>query len=158
MNASELARQILTDMWEVGRVVLITAFGAASWGAFLKRYESKSEHRSFQVRLFFITLVPVGGFSLLAFLNVSTGNIIALMYVKPAWGTFTGLVALSVFLFVVMNAYKLLAARRNESPLSIRETAGELPRSLFSRGTKFTFAILSLLMIASIFWLWRITQ
>lgn len=126
-------------------------------GAFLKRYEDKSEQRSFQVRLLLIALGAVGGFALSAFLNVQAGNVIALMYAKPAWGIFTGLVALSVFLFVAMTAYKLLAASRKEYMLSIRETA-RLPRQLFAGGTKLIVAVLSLLTIASVFWLWRIAH
>jgi hypothetical protein len=126
-------------------------------GAFLKRYESESERWSFQVGLLFITLVFVGGFCLLAFLNVSAGNIVALMYVKPAWGAFTGLVALSVFLFVVMNTYKLLSASRKASPLSIRETT-DLPRQWWTRAMKVILSVLSLLVLVSIFWLWRIAR
>jgi hypothetical protein len=157
MNASNLAQQILTDMWELGRVVLITAVGTATWGVFLRRFEDKNEQQSFQVGLLLITLGVVGGFALLVFLNVQSGNIVALMQLKPAWGLFTGLVASLVFLFIAMTAYKLLAANRREWPLSIRETT-RAPRQLYPRDTKLILSVLSLLTTASILWLWRMAH
>jgi hypothetical protein len=92
------------------------------------------------------------------FLNLQSANVIALMQVKPAWGIFTGLVALLVFLFLAIAGYKLLAANRGALPLSLRETAGELPRQLHPRQIKLILLVLSLLIGFSIFWLWRMPQ
>jgi hypothetical protein len=101
----------------------------------------------------------ISPFALFSFLNVDAGNLITLMRAKPAWGIFTSLVALSVLLFFALAGYKLFAANRRESPLSIsiRETARP-PRQLFTRDVKLILSVLSLLMIASIFWLWRLAH
>lgn len=157
MNASTVAQNILGDMWEYGRLILIAGVVGLAWGSLLKRTEAPNEQNHFQVRLVLIVLGMVGPFVLFSFLNVEAGNIITLIYVKPAWGIFTCLVALSLFLFAAIAGYKLLVASRREPPLSIKGTTGE-PRHLFTRDVKLILSVLSLLTAASIFWLWRLAQ
>ncbi len=156
MDASNLAQQILTDLWEVGRVVLIEGAVAFVWSSTLKRSEEARWH--FQTLLILIMLGISGPFAAAVFFNMEAGNLITLMKIKPAWGIFTGLVALVVFLFLAITGYMILAANRRALPLSIRETVRELPRQLYSRKIKLIVLVLSLLISSSILWLWKIAQ
>jgi hypothetical protein len=157
MDASNLAQQILTDLWEVGRVVLIGGAVAFIWSSILKRSEA-SERWHFQTLLILINLGITGPFAAAVFFNMEAGNLITLMKIKPAWGVFTGLVALVVLLFLATTGYMLLAANRSAMPLSIRETVRELPRQLYPRKIKLIALVLSLLVSSSILWLSRIAQ
>ena len=158
MDASNLAQQILTDLWEVGRVVLIGGAVAFIWSSILKRSEEASERWHFQILLILIMLGITGPFAAAVFFNMEACNLITLMKIKPAWGIFTGLVALVVFLFLAITGYMILAANRRALPLSIRETVRELPRQLYSNKIKLIVLVLSLLISSSILWLWRIAQ
>jgi len=158
MDASNLAQQILTDLWEVGRVVLIGGAVAFIWSSILKRSEEASERWHFQILLILIMLGITGPFAAAVFFNMEAGNLITLMKIKPAWGILTGLVALVVFLFLAITGYMILAANRRALPLSIRETVRELPRQLYSNKIKLIVLVLSLLISSSILWLWRIAQ
>ena len=157
MHSSDLARQILADMWEFGRILLIVGCVSVMWGGWIARYEGDNERRSLQGGLLCFALGTVGSFVLFSFLNVEFGNLVSLMHASPAWGSFTGLVALLVCGFVLMIAYKRLVASRKAAPLSILETAEELP-GLYTRNIQWILMVLALLMLASIFWLWRIAQ
>ncbi|MDP9112417.1 MAG: hypothetical protein M3O20_01905 [Acidobacteriota bacterium] len=94
MDATNLAQQILADMWEFGRLILIVVGGAFGWGSILNRSEEKKERARIQKNLILIMLGMTIPFIAAAFLNVQFANIIALMRVKPAWGMFTVLVGL----------------------------------------------------------------
>jgi hypothetical protein len=158
MDISNLARQILADMWEYGRIVLIIGFVAIVWGVLLGRYEDENERPPFQLGLLLIALGIVGGFALFSFLNVEAGNLIVLMRARPAWGIFTGFVALLMSSFVVAIAYRSLTTKRKESAISIRDTAEALPKQFLSPGAKTMFMTLLLLAITSIAWLWLIAR
>jgi len=158
MDASNLAQQILSDVWELGRLILIVIAVGSAWGVVLRRPGEQNERFRFQTLLILIMLGMIGPFIAAVFFNLQTANIIALMRIKPAWGIFIGLVALLVLLFLVTTGFSWLAANRKTLPLSLRKTAGELPRSQNTRKIKLILFALSLLIGASIFWLWRIAQ
>ena len=158
MDASNLARQILADLWELGRVVLIEGAIAFVWGSILKRSEEASERWHFQALLILIMLGITGPFAAAVFFNVEAGNIITLMKIKHAWAIFSGLVALVVFLFLAITGYMLLAANRRALPLSLHKTVRELPRQFYPRKIKLIALVLSLLISSSILWLWSIAQ
>ena len=158
MDASNLARQILTDMWELGRVVLIEVAVAFAWGVTLSRSEEPNERFRFQEVLILIMLGMSGSFAAAVFFNLQSANLIALMRINPAWGFFTGLTALLVFLFLAIAGYRLLAANRRALPLSLRKTAEDLPRQSNPLKIKLIVSALFLLIGSSIFWLWRIAQ
>ena len=70
MDASNLAQQILTDLWEVGRVVLIEGAVAFVWSSTLKRSEEASERWHFQTLLILIMLGISGPFAAAVFFNM----------------------------------------------------------------------------------------
>ena len=158
MDASNLAQQILSDVWELGRLILIVIAVGSAWGVVLRRPGEQNERFRFQTLLILIMLGMIGPFIAAVFFNLQTANIIALMRVKPGWGMFTALVALSAFLLLAITGYQLLATNRRKLPLSIREATGEPPQSLWPRKIKLTVLIQLLLISSSIFWLWRIAQ
>ncbi len=158
MHASNLARQLLTDAWELGRLILVTIAVGSAWGAIVKRSEEQNERFRYQTLLVLIMLGIMGPFIAAVFFDLQTANIIALMRIKRGWGIFTGLVALLVLLFLVTTGLSLLAANRTVLPLSLRNAGGEMPPPFILRNIKMILLPLSMLIGSSIFWLWRIAQ
>jgi hypothetical protein len=158
MDASNLAQQILGDMWELGRPILIMIAVVSAWGSIYRRSEEQNERTRIQTLLVLVMLGMIGPFAAAVFFNLQSANLITLMRIKPAWGIFTALVALLVFPFLAIAGYRLLAASRRALPPSLRKTAGELPRQSNPRKIKLIVLVLSLLVSSSILWLWRIAQ
>jgi Na+/H+-translocating membrane pyrophosphatase len=156
VSASDIARQILSAMWEYGRLILIIVVVLAVWGTFLDRFEDENERSGITGAHVRIGLAIVGTFVLFSFLNVATANIIILMRVRPAWGLFTCLVAILVASVVVKIAYRQLTERRKEPVISVVESSEESTRVLFTTGIKLTCVSLALLAITDIVWLWQI--
>lgn len=155
MNVPDVARQVLVDMWEYGRIVLIVGFVAIVWGIFLGRSEDENERPPLQLGLLLIGVGLVGGFALFSFLNVESSNLAILIRARPAWGGFTGFIVLVSALVTVMMAAKLFMARRSEASISIRPEGERPSRSVLPRIKVSLIMLLSLILI-SFAWLWKI--
>ena len=119
MDSSSVAREVLGDMWEYGRIVLISLMGATYASMVSSRRATKGDRSQFifgQVRS---VLVIIGTFALFAFWNLQFGNIVTLIYAETAWGAFTVFVTVAMVLCLAIYGLKLLAAKRAETVLSI---------------------------------------
>jgi len=157
MDSSTLAKEILADGWEYGRLVLIAGIASAVWGVLLSRWGEEGDRSSFQFGLIRIVLVVTGGFCLFSFLNAQLENIIVLGRVEPAWGIFTALVAVSFGVCVAVAVYRTLDAERTASVLSLLDAVQEHKLSP-ARKFMLVLSIPALLAVVSIFWLWRIAN
>ena len=158
MSAHDLARQILSDMWEYGRLVLILVFVTVAWGFVINLFDNDREQSNTQRVLISICLGSVGFFILFSFVNVQAGNIIALMQICPAWGIFTSIVALSIIAVAGMTLYRHLAASRREAPISITGSSEQLPQGTLTIILKLTWSVLALLLLTSVIWLWYLAK
>jgi hypothetical protein len=158
VNSSDIARRILLDMWEYGRLVLIIVVALAVWGTFLDRFEDENERSGITGAHVRIGLAIVGTFVLFSYLNVEAANIIILIQVRPAWGLLTCLVAILAVSVVGMIVYRQLTKRRKESVISVVESSEESTCVLFTTGIKLTCLSLALLAIMDVVWLWQISK
>jgi hypothetical protein len=155
MSASQLASQILTDMWEYGRLVLIVVAVAAVSG-FIIDHKNDHEGSNATGGMVLIGLCTVGAFTLFSFLNVQGANILALMRDSPAWGTFTSAAVTSLVVVSGITAYRYLAANRSENTITITGTSEQMPRKTITGAIKLSWLIVLLLLFASTIWLWRL--
>ncbi len=153
-----IARQILSDMWEYGRLVLMLVFVLAAYGFVISRTEDDREQSNTQGILVLIGLGTVGSFILFSFLNIEGSNIITLIQARPAWGIFTSLMTLSVISVAALAIYRHLATNRRESAISITQAYENLPRKAPTITLKLAGSILVPLVLASIIWLWLIAK
>jgi len=156
MSVPELARQILSDMWEYGRLVLILVVVMAAWGFMISRFEDDREQSNTQGGLVLIALGTVGVFALFSFLNVQAENILALIRVSRAWGCFTSAVVLSAVVAFVITSYRYLAASRIEKAITITGASAQTPQRAITNTIKLSWLIVVLLLFASTIWLWRL--
>jgi hypothetical protein len=158
MSIPDLARQILSDMWEYGRLVLILVGVMAAWGFIISRFEDDREQSNTQGGLVLIALGTVGVFVLFSFLNVQAENILTLMRVSPAWGSFTSAVVFSAVVVFGITAYRYFAAKRTEEAITITGASEQMPRRAITNTIKLSWLIVFLLSFASIIWLWRLAK
>ena len=151
MSISDLAKQILSDMWAYGRLVLIIIGVMAAWGFIISRSEDDRENT--QASLILIALATVGVFILFSFLNLQAGNIVALMHIKPAWGMFTSGVALSLIVVSGVTIYQYFAVNRAEKSFSITADDEQLPKTTLTNTIKLSWSVVVLLFLASVIWL-----
>jgi hypothetical protein len=156
VNAPGIARQILSVMWEYGRVVLILVLVTAAWGFAISRSEDDREQSNTQGILVLIGLGSVGSFCLFAFLNIEGSNIATLIQARPAWGIFTSLVTLLLISLTALTIYRHFAANRRV--ISITQTSESLPRKASTITLKLAGSILVPMLLASIIWLWLIAK
>ena len=156
VDAPGIARQILSDMWEYGRVVLILVLVTAAWGFVISRTEDDREQPNIPGILVLIGLGSVGSFCLFSFLNVEGSNITTLIQARPAWGIFTSLVTLLVISVTALTIYHHFAA--NRKVISITQTSEDFPRKASAITLKLGWSILVPLLLASIIWLWHIAK
>jgi hypothetical protein len=153
-----IARQILSDMWEYGRIVLIIVLVLAAWGFVIGRTEDDREQSNTQGGLVLIGLGSIGIFALFSFLNVRGSNIITLIQARPAWGIFTSFVTLLVISAAALTAYLHFAANRRAPAISITQTSNNFPLKASAAPLKLAWSILVPLLLASIIWLWYIAR
>lgn len=156
--ASIIARQILSDMWEYGRILLIVVIAMAGWGVVLGRLEGEDDRVTTPSGLILIGLGIVGSFVTLSFLNVQASNIVALVKVKPVWGALTCLVALLVITIGWLISYRKIRQGRLEAALSLAASSSESKQVLFTRAVKVSCSVLLLLAIIDIAWLWKLSH
>jgi hypothetical protein len=157
MSVSRIASQILADMWEYGRVVLILVAFMAVYGFIISRKHAQEQSNA-QGRLILIAFSTVGVFALLSFLNVQGGNILALMRDSPAWGIFTIAVVFSSAAVSGVTAYRYFAASHTENTITITGTSEQMPRRTITGTIKLSWLIVLLLLFASTIWLWRLAR
>ncbi len=158
MSVPELASQILSDMWEYGRLVLILVATMAAWGFIISRFEDDPEQSNTQGGLVLIGLGTAGVFVLFSFLNVQAGNIFALMRDSPAWGVFTSAALFTTVVVFGITAYRYLAASRKEEAITITGASEQMPRRAITNTIKQSWLIVLLLLFASAIWLWCLAR
>jgi hypothetical protein len=155
MNVPNLASQVLADIWEYGRVVMILVAFMAVYGFIIGKKHAQEQSNA-QGGLVLIALGTVGVFALFSFLNVQGGNLLALMKDSPAWGFFTSAVVLSLVVVSGITAYRLLVASRTEKAITITGPSEQMPQRTITNTIKLSWLIVLLLLFASVIWLWRL--
>jgi acyl-coenzyme A thioesterase PaaI-like protein len=155
MNVPNLASQILADIWEYGRVVMILVAFMAVYGFIIDK-KHVQEQSNAQGGLILIALGTVGVFALFSFLNVQGGNLLALMKDSPVWGFFTSAVVLSLVVISGITAYRYLVAGRTEKAITITGPSEQMPQRTVTNTIKLSWLIVLLLLFASVIWLWRL--
>lgn len=157
MSVPELASQILADMWEYGRVVLILVAFMAVYGFIISRKQAKEQSNA-QGGLVLIALATVGVFALFSFLNVQAGNIFALMRDSPTWGVFTSAALFTTVVVLAITAYRYLAARRTEEAITITGASQQTSERVVTNTIKVSLLVILLLLLASTIWLWHLAR
>jgi hypothetical protein len=157
MSVSGLASQILADMWEYGRVVLILVAFMAVYGFIISRKHAQEQSNA-PGGLVLIALGTVGVFALFSFLNVQGGNILALMKGSPAWGVFTSTVVFLVVAVSSTTVYRQLATKRRENAVTITGVSEQVPPKAITGTIRLCWLIVLILLSASAIWLWRLAN
>lgn len=159
MDIAEIARKVLVDLWEYGRVVLIVVSVVAIWGLFLRRFaEEGDEDHSQTFGLLRIALTIVGGFAALSFLNLQLGNMLVIARANPAWGALTLSVVLLLALTVTFWVYRGWTYRVGNANLSVTKAVQPNAALLHDKIGKVAFLIITLMTAASIIWLWTMAN
>jgi hypothetical protein len=154
-DASDLASQILFDMWEYGRLVLILVIAGAAHGYWTSKSDNDSDRSKIPFRLVMFALSTVGVFVLFAFVNRDAADIIALMKIAPAWGSLTSIAILSTVILCGITGYRYLVEKRTEKAISISGTYEPPPPSL-TTALKVSWSAVVLSFVASTVWLWHL--
>ncbi|MBW4028719.1 MAG: hypothetical protein HIU93_15190 [Acidobacteria bacterium] len=157
MSVSKLASEILADMWEYGRVVLILVVFMALYGFIISKKHAQEKSNA-QGGLVLIALGTVGIFALFSFLNVQGGNILALMKESPMWGVFTSSVVFLLLIVSSVTASRHFVARRKENAITITGVSEQVPRKTITGTIKLCWLVVLLLLCASAIWLWRLAN
>jgi uncharacterized membrane protein len=157
VNVSNLASQILADMWEYGRVVLILVAFMAIYGFIISKKHDQ-ERSNAPGGLVLIAVCTVGVFALFSSLNVQGANILDLIKDRPSWGIFT--IAAVALLVVVsgITAYRYMVASRAQEAITITGASEQMLRRTIAAKVRVSWLIVLLLFFASAVWLWRLAR